>query len=243
MFKPTIGIIGNGRFGSLIFNTFKKSDIFEVRIFSRRENPDGLNFFSLKEVCECDIVIPAVPISAFENQIKSIRKLLKPSTLLVDVCSVKTHPVKVMLRNLPEDIDILATHPMFGPDSTRNGETFQKLKFIWAKVRIKNNELADQFLALWKDLGCELIELSPEEHDKQAAYTHAFAFLIGKIGMKMNVRRNSISTKGFEGILYNQTAVENDTGQLFEDMMKFNPFAEEMRLSFRKALENIENQL
>ena len=241
--KTTIGIIGNGRFGHLLFETFKKFEAFDVKIFSRRETPDQKTFFTLDEVCKSDIVIPCVPISSIEEQIKQITGLLGKNTLVVDVCSVKMHPVEVMKGNLPGNIDILATHPMFGPDSTKNGETFQDLKFIWAKVRIKNEERCKKFLNFWKDLGCELIELSPEEHDRQAAYTHAFAFLIGKIGIKMNVRRNNISTKGFEGILYNQTAVENDTSQLFEDMMKFNPFTKNMRDDFHKALSTIDKSL
>lgn len=243
MRKYSIGIIGNGRFGGLLYSTFSKSKNFNVKLFSRDEEVDGVRFFQFSEVCKTDILIPCVPISEFENSIKEISSEVNPNTLIVDVCSVKEYPVEIMKKNLPDNVDMLATHPMFGPDSTMNGKVFKDLKFIWSKVRVRDNNRVDMFLNFWDELGCVLIELSPSEHDRQAAYTHAFAFLIGKIGILMNVRKNSITTKGFEGILYNQTAVENDTGQLFEDMMRYNKFAKSMRSDFSKALNKIEADL
>ena len=36
--------------------------------------------------------------------------------LIVDVLSVKVHARNVMMSMLPEDCDILCTHPMFGPE-------------------------------------------------------------------------------------------------------------------------------
>lgn len=244
MKNQTIGIIGNGRFGNLLFQTFENHlKNTEIKIFSRKKIPDSKTFFTLEEVAACDIVIPAVPISEFESTVKRISKFLKPESLIIDVCSVSVHPAEVLLRNTSKNIDLLSTHPMFGPDSTKNGTTFENLKFIFKKLRVTNEERADGFLNFWKDLGCNLIELSPEEHDKQAAYTHAYAFLIGKIGVLMNIRRNHISTKGFEGLLYNQTAVENDTSQLFNDMMTYNPYVKQMIKDFGEAFMFIENSI
>ncbi len=255
MKKITIGIIGNGRFGKLLLNTFKNHlENSKVLAYSRREIPDQKIFFELRDVASCDIVIPTVPISVFEDTIKNISKFLKPGSLIVDVCSVSIHPANVLLENLQGDIDILSTHPMFGPDSTENGKNFKGLKFIFKELRIRNHrptgvfstqadELSKIFLNFWKELGCDMVELSPEDHDKQAAYTHAFAFLIGRIGILMNVRKNNISTKGFEGLLYNQLAVENDTSQLFDDMMKYNPYVKEMIRDFDRSFSTIKNKI
>ena len=54
--------------------------------------------------------------------------------LLVDVLSVKEHARDVMLEHLPEECDILCTHPMFGPDSGRNG--WHNLNFVYEKTRV-----------------------------------------------------------------------------------------------------------
>lgn len=184
-----------------------------------------------------------MPISSFKEQLIAIKDIINPNALVVDVCSVSVMPADSMRMHLPETNDLLSTHPMFGPDSTKDATTFKDLKFIFCPLRIKDEKRVNNFLDFWKNLGCDMIQLTPEEHDMQAAYTHAFAFLIGKIGINLNIRRNHISTKGFEGILYNQTAVENDTGQLFNDMMTYNPYAKEMRKKVLQALEDIESQL
>ena len=59
-------------------------------------------------------------------------KLLK-GKLVVDVLSVKRHAKEVMLRLMPPDADIVCLHPMFGPDSGKNG--WQGLPCVYDQVR------------------------------------------------------------------------------------------------------------
>jgi len=54
--------------------------------------------------------------------------------LVVDVLSVKEHARKVLLEHLPPECDILCTHPMFGPDSGKDG--WHGLNFVYEKTRI-----------------------------------------------------------------------------------------------------------
>jgi prephenate dehydrogenase len=53
--------------------------------------------------------------------------------MIVDVLSVKVHAKRTMLDVLPQDADILCTHPMFGPESGKAG--WQSLPFLYDKVR------------------------------------------------------------------------------------------------------------
>jgi prephenate dehydrogenase len=52
--------------------------------------------------------------------------------MIVDVLSVKVHAKRTMLDVLPQDADILCTHPMFGPESGKAG--WQSLPFLYDKV-------------------------------------------------------------------------------------------------------------
>jgi hypothetical protein len=54
--------------------------------------------------------------------------------LIVDVLSVKDYPRQIMLDLLPKGCDILCTHPMFGPDSGKNG--WHGLNFVYEMTRI-----------------------------------------------------------------------------------------------------------
>lgn len=52
-----------------------------------------------------------------------------------------------MFKVLPEESDILCTHPMFGPVSGKNG--WQNLTFMFDKVRIKDEVTCSKFLQIF----------------------------------------------------------------------------------------------
>jgi arogenate dehydrogenase (NADP+), plant len=105
-----------------------------------------------------DVIVIAVSIVSFDSTIKALAPYLRKEIdrqreriqhrssttaniasplhgpLIVDVLSVKEHPRNIMLEHLPEECDILCTHPMFGPDSGKNG--WHKLNFVYEKTRI-----------------------------------------------------------------------------------------------------------
>lgn len=54
---------------------------------------------------------------------------------------MKVHAKDCLLDVLPEDADILCTHPMFGPESGKFG--WQGLPFLYEKVRVSNNDRYD----------------------------------------------------------------------------------------------------
>lgn len=62
-----------------------------------------------------DIVIVAVPIENTEAVIKEIAPFLNEGSLLVDVTSIKEKTSLLMQKIVPDGVDFLPTHPMFGP--------------------------------------------------------------------------------------------------------------------------------
>jgi prephenate dehydrogenase len=148
--KPlTIGIIGFGRFGQFIARTFAKHG--SVVVTSRSDYTDVAEAMGVKYVPlddpesflaqDLDVVILATSIVSFESTVKRLVPFLedhvkksKKGPLVVDVLSVKEHAREIMLERLPEECDILCTHPMFGPDSGKNG--WQNLNFVYEKTRV-----------------------------------------------------------------------------------------------------------
>ena len=91
----TVGIIGYGRFGHLLEALFKKiRSSIDLKIYSKSVVSDSERFFSFEDTIKCDLIIPAVPIHAFENVIKKISKKSKGNSIIMDVCSVKAYPIK-----------------------------------------------------------------------------------------------------------------------------------------------------
>ena len=243
--KVQVGIIGFGRFGKLVARILgSKFEGVHILVFARRRKKLGISghieFTSLDKICNADVIIPCVPISAFEEVIKSICRRIKPGALLIDVCSVKVYPVEVMRKYLPANVEILATHPTFGPDSTKGG--LKGLTIVLHKVRISPARLA-RVKQSCRDIGFEIIEMSPQEHDKLMAFSLAYTHLIGRIGERVNIKSTIINTGGFTQLLKVQGYVVNDTFQLFKDVQNFNPYAGEMRTQVRQALNEIEAEL
>lgn len=139
-----IGIIGFGKFGQFLGRTFAKSHqvyCVDKDDMSSKAQELGCEFYPLYDLTpfgklDLDVIIFAVSIISFEDVIRNIPADILRNKLIVDVLSVKAHAKKVMLENLPENCDILCTHPMFGPESGKFG--WQSLPFLYEKVRIEN---------------------------------------------------------------------------------------------------------
>ena len=132
-----IGIIGYGRFGQLAARYLSRDA--DVYVCGRKQiapDPDlpGVHPADLRQVCGQKIVIPAVPISSLQDMLAQMAPLLKADSLVADVCSVKTIPAQWMKVILPDSVSILATHPMFGPDSA--ARTLEGMKIALCRVRI-----------------------------------------------------------------------------------------------------------
>jgi prephenate dehydrogenase len=239
-FLPSLklGIIGLGHFGNMLSEAFilhwPQSELFTCDV---KDNKPA-EFLS---ACKADLLFLCVPISALETCLKDIKPHLAETTTVVDVCTVKMYAAQTMERVLGGH-RMIATHPMFGPQSSRNGTDFFGLKLVSHNLNAPAF-IYDVFTLFWNNLGVQVIEISPEEHDRFAAFSINYNHLVGRIGQEIGLQTTPIDTQGFQVIYDAMHYVTNDTWQLFRDMQNYNPFAEEMRNKVRIALEQIENQL
>ena len=119
----SLGIMGLGAFGRLMAEHL--SPHFRLYGFDPAVSEDGaaamkgVALASLSVVARCDIVVLATPVNGFGAAIAAMRPYLRPGTLVLDVGSVKIAPCAIMNRDLPDGVDIVGTHPLFGPQSAR----------------------------------------------------------------------------------------------------------------------------
>ncbi len=235
-----IGIIGFGRLGKLLATYLAQDStllVFEPnKDVTKNISKIGAKAASIAEVCACPIVIPCVPISEFQNVLKDMKPHLKEGTLVADVCSVKMKPVEDMKNILPENVSLLGTHPMFGPDSA--AKTLYGSKIVLTKVRLPDEQYKN-IKSYLETHGLKVIEATQEEHDKQISSSLLLTHLLGRTLMDFEAGPLDIDTKGYRRLMKILETVENDSWQLFVDMNKYNPFAKETFNQFKDSLSDV----
>ncbi len=233
-----ICIIGFGRFGKLLYKILRSEG--KIFILDKKQNTakdKQINYAGLRSM---DWIILAVPISSLEKILQAIKPFLRPGSLVMDVCSVKVYPVKLMKKYLPADVDILATHPLFGPDSAKYG--FKGLSMVFCPIRIKNS----QYLSvrrIFQNLKIKCIKMTPAAHDREAAISLSLVHFLGRGLGKIGIKSQQVSTLGFERLLSVNETVTNDTWRLFRDMHKYNPYAATARRKLLSALVKLDKNL
>lgn len=239
-----IGLIGYGRFGQLTVRHL--SPEFKVVVHTRAADKDadindaGGRLVPLAEACAQKIVILCVPISAMQATLEQIAPLLAPRTIVADVCSVKERPARWMHELLPESVDILATHPMFGPDSA--AKTLVGHKVVLCPVRIAPHRFR-RIKAWLEQKQLIVLEATPTAHDQKIAVSLSLTHFIGRSLAEFGAAPLDIDTEGYRRLLHILGVVNNDTWQLFEDMHRFNPYAQEKRQAFMTAMARIDGLL
>jgi prephenate dehydrogenase len=233
----TVGIYGLGRFGAFWGDQLSK--VATVVGYSRndeRVSPPSIRRVSEDEVLSSDVIIICVTISAMETFLNNIKDRVKPGTLIMDTCSVKVYPVELMLKLLPKGVDIIGTHPMFGPDSGKNGVA--GLPIVVSNVRAPEEKYS-MWIDLFNRLNLSVIKMTPDEHDKEAAYTQGITHFIGRTLSDMHLKGSAISTTGYNSLLEIIKQTCNDEYQLFLDLQKYNAYTTLMRNDLKDSLHKV----
>jgi prephenate dehydrogenase len=235
----TVGIIGLGKFGYLMVNYLKEADSnLVIKAASRTKKVDQKLVFELDEVCQCDLVIPAVPVKYFEDCIKDISSKIRRDSVVMDVCSVKVHPKEVMLKNLASSNQIICTHPNFGPESYRmNGKTTKGLNYIIENVRVEDSTW-EWFKCLLEKLEFNIIEMSAEEHDQKVGIPHFTSMLMGILLNRLDMNRIEVGAASTQKMFDMAEGVGKDFG-ILEDMFNYNPYAKKHLQDIQLRLEGI----
>ncbi len=230
-----IGIYGLGRFGRFWGKTLSRD--FDVYGFNRSavdEPPEGITLVSEEELFSCDTVFLCVSISAIEAVATRIVPFLQEGITVADTCSVKVYPARIMDEIFPASVNVLGTHPMFGPDSGRNG--VRGLPLVFSPVR-GERETFVSWREIFLKMGLDVIEISPEEHDREAAFTQGITHFIGRVLERLDLKESRIATEGYKALLEIVEQTCNDPMQLFMDLQHFNRHTHEMRNLLSRSIE------
>lgn len=226
----TLGLIGLGQFGRLAADRLKdRFDILAYDAADRSADAEGLGvaWGSLADAASRDVVVVAVPVRVMRETFQAISGHLKPGALVVDVGSVKMLPTQWMLEMLPPHVDIVATHPLFGPQSAK--ETLAGQRLVICPVR---GERHHSIVRLATEMGLIPNVTTPEEHDREMAYVQALTHLIGRSLVKLEIPDEQLKTNSYQHLLDLCGLIGDDTFELFTAIQTLNPYAAEIAQSF-----------
>lgn len=233
-----LGIIGYGRFGRFAAAVLRTS--FKVFAYDRRSfSPgEGIQTASLTEVARKPVLLLCVPISEIDTVCRQLRPFLQKGQLVLDTCSVKEKPLRQMKQVLPRGVEVLGTHPLFGPDSARSG--IQGHRIVLCPGRGSHLHRVKGFL---KKLGLDVIITTAANHDRQMAHTQALFHFLARGVAELKIKLGAISTPGPSRMFAEFQDVQLDSLQLFRDMQQQNRFSSPLRKRLIQSLIRVDQKL
>lgn len=237
-----LGIIGFGSFGQ--FMTKHLKPYFNISVFNRGDKSAaakeyGVPYVSLEVVASLENVIVCVPVQFMEEMLIKIAPLVKKGARVIDVSSVKVKPVELMKKYLPEHCEIIATHPLFGPQSGKNG--IQGLNMVLCPGRKNTTLQLERFLR--DTLGLKVLIRTPEVHDIQMAYVQALTHFVGRACNIMDIPDVEQKTPAYQYLLDIKRNLGGDSYDLFLTIEQENPYAKGVRENFLSELNKLHESL
>ena len=195
-----IGIIGLGLIGgsfalsarkliedSVLYgedkNDLHQKQALELKIVDQSLTPS--NYYYM------DVIILAIPVNAALDKLIPLFDQINDNTLLIDVGSTKSMICK-KLELHPKRNQFLATHPIAGTEFSGPSAAYETLYNGKAQILCESNktrsDLLEWAVQWFKNMGMELQEMDPNEHDQHIAYvshlSHISSFMLGKTVME-----------------------------------------------------------
>ncbi|MEP0943573.1 MAG: prephenate dehydrogenase/arogenate dehydrogenase family protein [Rhizobiaceae bacterium] len=239
----SIGIIGFGAFGRLIAAHIAPH--FQVLAYDPRQDLEadasrlGVMLTSLSKAAGCDVVVVSTPVTTCQAVFADIARHCRPGALIIDVGSVKVKPAEIMERLLPVHVDIVATHPLFGPQSAQNG--IKGLKIAICPLRGRAHWRLAAFLR--QQLGLKVILTTPHDHDREVATVQGLTHLIAKVLLEMGPLPTRMTTLSFDLLVQAVSMVQHDAPEVFDAIENLNPYAVDVRKRFFELAHELDQEL
>jgi len=219
-----VGIIGGkGKMGNFFKNFFEKKG-YPVEV-----SDVNTTLTNIELVERNKIILISVPIEIFPEVVKEISSFVRENHWIIDICSLKNEPVKVMKKFLKKG-EILATHPLFGPyEEDLKGKTI-------AFYPVRGKEIVKWFKNLMSSEGLNLVKISPKKHDEIMALVqvinHFWLILLAKTIKDSGFNLKDLiylSTPSFLRQLHILKRLAKQDPQLYAKIQLENPLGKKFR--------------
>lgn len=210
-------IVGTGGMARLMARALKEK-IPKLAISSRSPEKAkklstrlGVRWAVMDEAAEYNSVLLTAPPQSLPEAAAAISEKMRPGSLLMEISSIKVGVVERVNEKIPDGIEYISLHPLFGPSARRiRGYSI-------AVIPVRGEKFLNAVAGLFESIGLNVVVTSPQEHDEamsmiQVAHHMAYLSLalslwesltpdmIAKYGTR-SLRRTFMVLKMFRGNL------------------------------------------
>lgn len=235
-----LGLIGCGLMGGSFALALKKAGLVQ-RVVGYSKSPStterarALGVIdveapsALLAVSGADIVLVAVPVASSEATFKSIRHMVTPQTLIMDVGSTKCDVVQAAQNGLRELIgSFVPAHPIAGKElagvENADADLYAHRQVILTPTAATQPEQIQRAEEVWRAIGSKVVHMTPQAHDTTfAAVSHlphvlAFALMNTVVGQSNGQNLLSLAGPGFR----DSTRIAAGDPQVWRDIFMSN---------------------
>lgn len=221
-----IGVVGLGLIGGSIF---KALCALQCNIYGASKSSYTVE--KAKKYCEnvsksllnlknCEIIFVCTPMSKTPSLLDKLENILPPSTVVVDVCSLKR-----FVSEKKYSFKFIPSHPLAGTEfcgfDYAYETLFQGSKWVVTKTKSIEDSDIKKLTDIIKVLGAEPIFSTPEEHDEAAALISHMPMLVAQALFK-TANTNSLALKIASSGFRDMTRLALSNEELAEDMINLN---------------------
>ena len=212
-----IGVIGLGLIGGSIFKSLQgKYEVVGVSSSVKGENISH-NYDILKD---CNLVFVCTPMNAVLDVLDKLEAFLPASTIVTDVCSLKSFVSKKKYS-----YKFIPSHPMAGTEKSGWDSSFPELfsGAKWVITPIDGEVLEEQELleSVIESMEAKVILTTPEEHDKAVALISHMPLIIAQ-ALCENIKDNKLAQELASSGFRDTTRLAMSNTQMASDMVQFN---------------------
>lgn len=176
-----LGLIGCGLMGGSFALALKQAGLVQ-RVVGYSKSPttterarqlgviDVAAPSALLAVAGADIVLLAIPVAATEGMLKSIKHLITPNVLVMDVGSTKTDVVQAARNAMKGQLgSFVPAHPITGKEVSgvahADANLYRGARVILTPTERTRPTQLKKAEAAWRALGCQVRQMSPQDHD------------------------------------------------------------------------------
>ena len=145
-----------------------------------------------------DRIMICVSISSFEEVVKKIGPSIHDGQAVMDICSIKEFPVKVMHENIRHGL-VLGTHPVFGPGS----RGVKHKAYVLTPTNAAEEKFAEGFKSWLEKEEARVFIMTPKKHDELMSIVLGLPHFLGLVACETLLEQKDFpETKQVAGTTY-----------------------------------------